>query len=939
MPKPEAGPEATVRTAFERAARLRRRGKRAAAEQAIAKVLTMAPHHAGALCLRVDLDLAWRDYASALRSVDDGLRLCPEEEGLLVRKGQVLRRTGAPGATVSFLRDQVGRFPLSAPLRAALAEALREAGEAVAAETLLRTMPGGEVGEQLALIGRVDALLNTHAPSEARVLMQQAAARWPDDPRVLRLLAKVLGRVEATAEAIAILRRLHQARPGDWRVLMDLAGKLRASGDIAEAEALLDGLPDWVPEQHRALSERVSAALTAGDISVALRLSARLVESWPQDVAALRLRATVLGRARRTEDALLPLRQAAEIAPQDGAVRLDLARALAAQGHYDTAEELLRSLTPDDPTQPRALAALADLALDRLEAPSVRHALAQELIASVRGGEAAEGQDAILLMACCRLTFAAKPCATFTRAFAQLVPLHRHLGASQQIVLLDLAERLGQREAALAVEATLLACGRLDRRSAVRLLKRALATGTDHPAGLAKSLCTRIPHEQRRLFRAQSANLLQGPAAAIEVLRQPRHAPRTAMEAASLASNLAQEGQFPLALRYLAACRRRWPEDLELLIRQARTLTGCGRGAEALEALACAAAEQPDLAHSLEPARGEVVFQMGELEAAEAVFEGLAAANPLGHLRNRMQLALIRNDRERIERLTTLMAGQLGTGARQALQFSLTLFGTKRNETLLQEISAEERVDALPDIAEGYRDGDEGVLFFSAAAVLDAWCQRHSPASPAQPAGAEIPRTIFQYWDRHPLPAALGKLTETWASVPGFSHVLFDHADALRFLQQHLGASWVRAFHMANHPAEESDLIRLCWLLVKGGVYADTDDRRLAPLDPLLLPTRRLLLVREPMGSLANNFIAAAPGHPAIGRAALMARDALLRRENDNTWSKTGPGLLTRAVAQHLTTAPNADLAILTQHAIAPFVQFHVPQAYKQTSAYWAIFA
>ena len=938
MPKPDTAPDAAVQDAFDRAGRLCRRGTRAAAAQAIAKVLTMAPRHPGALCLRVDLDLAWRDYASALRSVEEGLRLCPGEEGLLVRKGEVLRRTGAPAAAVSFLRDMVRRCPLSAPLRAALAEALRETGDADGAETLLRSMPGGEAGEHLALIGRAEALLQAGATQEARALMEQAAARWPEDPRVLRLLAKVLGRMEATAEAIAVLRRLHEARPGDRRVLMDLAGKLRASGDSAGAETLLESLPDWAPEQHRALSERVTAALAVGEVPAALALSARLVAGWPQDVAALRLRATALGRARRTAEALQLLRQAAQLAPQDGAVRLDLARALAAQGHHTEAEDLLRSLAPDDPLRPRALEGLADLALDRLQAAPRRHALAQELLAALRGGQAAEAADAALLMAICRLTFGADPCATFTRAFAQLVPLHRHLRASQQLALLDLAERLGRSEAAQAVEATLLSSGRLDRRSAVRLVQRALASGAYNPAGLADRLCARIPQEQRRLFRAQSASLLQGSAAAIAVLRQPRSAPRSPMEAASLASNLAQEGLFALALRYLAACRRRWPQDADLLIRQARTLSGCGRGPEALDLLARAAADQPDLAAPLEPVRGEILFQMGALDAADALFEALAGANPLGHLRSRMQLALIRNDQARIDRLAALMADRPGSGAREVMQFSLTILGTKRNETLLEEIAAGQGAQILPDRAERLRDRAAGTLFFSAAAVLDNWCQRPEPAPPAEPAGAAILRAIFQYWDRPPLPDALGSLTETWKSAPGFTHVLFDRTDALRFLQQHLGAPWVRAFHMANHPAEESDLIRLCWLLVRGGVYADTDDRRLAPLDRLLLPVRRLLLVREPMGSLANNFIAAAPGHPALGRAALMARDALLRRENDNTWSKTGPGLLTRAVAQHLTAegSGGADLTILPQHAIAPFVQVHVPQPYKQTSAYWA---
>jgi len=99
------------------------------------------------------------------------------------------------------------------------------------------------------------------------------------------------------------------------------------------------------------------------------------------------------------------------------------------------------------------------------------------------------------------------------------------------------------------------------------------------------------------------------------------------------------------------------------------------------------------------------------------------------------------------------------------------------------------------------------------------------------------------------------------------------------------------------------------------------------------------VLLREPGGAIANNFIAAVPGHPVVLRALESVTEALLRRDNDGAWSKTGPGALTRAVARHIDDCVregrDPDLAIIGAAEAARVVAFHTPLAYKASPAYW----
>jgi hypothetical protein len=205
----------------------------------------------------------------------------------------------------------------------------------------------------------------------------------------------------------------------------------------------------------------------------------------------------------------------------------------------------------------------------------------------------------------------------------------------------------------------------------------------------------------------------------------------------------------------------------------------------------------------------------------------------------------------------------------------------------------------------------------------------------AQSAPGRIPRVIVQYRDGDP-PADLLPLMRSWR-VPGFEYRLFDRAAALGFVTDRLGGEWASAMRLAQHPAAEKDFFLLCFLMVEGGIHADCGDRLDGRLDDLVAHAAGLLVLSEPLGTIAGNVIMAAPRHPVVGHAAFTARQALLRRDGDSIWGTTGPGLLTRVVAMACEEAAALDVdpgfTIWPRHRAARWVQFGVQPPGKAPGA------
>ena len=193
------------------------------------------------------------------------------------------------------------------------------------------------------------------------------------------------------------------------------------------------------------------------------------------------------------------------------------------------------------------------------------------------------------------------------------------------------------------------------------------------------------------------------------------------------------------------------------------------------------------------------------------------------------------------------------------------------------------------------------------------------------------PKRIVQFWDDlDRLPGDVGECIETWRKIEehGVERLLFDKHQAREFILRRLGSRHQQAFDKCYHPAMQSDYFRLCYILVEGGCYVDTDDvydgsqiqhlfsdGRLK-LQPLCYDVATNMMVppslfTKPGANAAswifyfnNNPLIAGSQHPLIDRA---LAQATLSLEKDVTndlpeiQSTTGPGNLTKSIFDAVT--------------------------------------
>ena len=146
---------------------------------------------------------------------------------------------------------------------------------------------------------------------------------------------------------------------------------------------------------------------------------------------------------------------------------------------------------------------------------------------------------------------------------------------------------------------------------------------------------------------------------------------------------------------------------------------------------------------------------------------------------------------------------------------------------------------------------------YTPAAILLAIALRRNrqfePLPVSDPKGqSPIPRHIVQFWDQDP-PEDVSELMASWRDLnPSYRWTCFNNDSARDFLKLEFGLQILRAYDRAVVPAQQADLFRLAWLAARGGIYADADDRCLAPIDSLSSsrgdagrPSRKLRLHRQ----------------------------------------------------------------------------------------------
>jgi len=466
---------------------------------------------------------------------------------------------------------------------------------------------------------------------------------------------------------------------------------------------------------------------------------------------------------------------------------------------------------------------------------------------------------------------------------------------------------------------------------AVALLRRAHASCDSELARQVHvALRERVPVVHRYTYEIQALTLLQGAKDALLFIRRQKRGCRSPAEIPHLTLALREGGANALALRYVRLCHRKWPHSREILHALVTSLISSGQPHAALSVLRSQASRIPGI--DLFGVQLNALTETGDLDACQALIARSGEAKRKTVAAARLQIATALEQLDEARAAARDMLSAPGQALHAAKHFNIKHQGALLNELAL--FKAAERDAAANGMPCTSLVQDH---YYAARRVLIDWAGGSERRGSGHGAGA-IPRNIFQYWDTAEIPVAVQEIMGSWQGIPGWNYARLDRRQAIGWLSQKLGLRYVKAFKLANHVAEECDFLRLCLLFVEGGIYADADDRLYGSIDAIVGSRLGALLFLEPFGAVLNNFLCAAPGHPIIARAMEMACAALLGRDNDSTWAKTGPGLLTRAAALHVVhnhRDAGGDTSILPRYLLRRHVYIHVAVPYKKTPKYW----
>ncbi|MBR0653725.1 glycosyltransferase [Plastoroseomonas arctica] len=241
--------------------------------------------------------------------------------------------------------------------------------------------------------------------------------------------------------------------------------------------------------------------------------------------------------------------------------------------------------------------------------------------------------------------------------------------------------------------------------------------------------------------------------------------------------------------------------------------------------------------------------------------------------------------------------------------------------------------DAATDVSQATDAARHGL---TAALDAERLLLDQVPRLPAAPHRA----TLFAYWDSPAPPDDVAAVFASWARHnPGLALRRFDRVTAQAYVGERQGEAGVAGFDACPNPSFRSNLLRAAALYAEGGLYADADERCLAPIADWIALARRDFLAAvssERPHYLHTQFLGAPPGHPLL-RAALATMIADLVAAGRagvalRNWESGGPGCFTRALmAVRAGSAPT--LRLLSTPAYRARVELADDLAYKRDAA------
>jgi tetratricopeptide (TPR) repeat protein len=896
---------------IEAATELRALGRLDEAETFLRQALERNPAHFHALVTLGHLLRQKSDAPGSLAAFEAAAAAAPEHIGVRMEAAAALRTLGRADEAEALVRQVLEREPAHVHALATLGHLLRERSDPQGALSAFEAASAADPAHIGVKIEAASTLKALGRDDEAEAFLRQALGRDPRHFHGLVTLGHLLRQRSDQEGALAAFEAAAAVNPLHVGARLEVVNALRHMGRVEEAERQLEALLEREPEQSAALCALGSLKLDAFRPAEAEQLLRRAIAAAPLSAAPRLGLGAVLRRLGDRAGALAAFEAALSCEPASATAAANVIAELREQGRFEEARQAIETLR----SRPQGAfhAHLQQGLLHRAESANEAALAAFE---AAHANEPAQIGPVIEIVETLRAL--GRPVEAHERILQGL-----RLDKDNPGLQMQLAEHLLLAEDAEAA------------------LKISLEAISAHPRRMgpyltASRAAAELGEQQQAMDYLDAAARQVGPHPEIVAAKAGlamRWHQRQAAEALFA-------GQSPETAAHFSV----WAQRVRLAIRIADYET-----AEALLPVAPPTRREASLAAQF---RGEIAEGRWRLEEAVDLYRQAIAIQPdnAGAQANLARISLKLLDVEGAARSLRAVIGLTSSGKRlrgQSLNVSQTHLGQWIDEFALdpqllrqlqeaRQAPPAERIAALKTLVLDNPDYTPAAL-----ALLIALRQAGAFAAPPL-AGPPIPRRILQFWDEPEPPADIVELMESWRLAHAdFAYVRFDDRDAQAFLIGRGLLDVLIAYQRAREPAQKADIIRLAYLATEGGFYVDADDRCLSPIASFAPAEANFIAYQEDYGTLGNNFLGAAPGHPVFRLALRLATDSLNRGDADFLWLSTGPGLLTRAFcaiaareefsAAVLSRAVVLDMGIIERH-----IGVHCPVRYKKTTRHWS---
>lgn len=853
----------------------------------------------------------------------------------------MLRASNELHEAISVLRDVRTVHPYDVHLGEMIVKYAKELKDEERAHVLFRGVLKDQPKNVPANLAIMDILIEKKSLSELLIFCQDLPIHRLSDPRLVERYAHALIKLDCQRDALRILDEMPAQQRSRNSVKMKLMQVYRGLGNYSAAITVLDDLLFDEPNSSMLLVTKIQILAAQGKITEADELCAKAiktandVEKFPYENAKIQ------NRRGEFHNQLELLEQLVEIRPRYWRAWLDIGTLCLKLGDPRGALKALKNIPVDAVEYTRAAVKIATIWESMGKQQDALILLDEMVSLGVNPNDpmnskwiSADGRTDLLV----KYLDLLQQTSRLAEGKHATDTLLASLDMCSQKTLVDMIS-LGLR----------IADGRLTFRSVVAILDRQvlelaaasmllkLAQGilfADELGVFLEQLRERVRISDQFEFDVLAASACSGAGQALKVARANSPCRSSIRNVSLIGKLLLENGRPKLAARYLRLCIRRWPNSAKLCDLLFEAYLQCGSTADC-RSLIKQIRFLPSGAN-VEIYSIKLLISEGLLARAAKICEKRKAQGLRTLAQAQLlQLCLTVGDLQGAETEAKKLQQQWGPSSKMTRHFRVSHLGQ-----LLDEARLYRRAMDVNTFKGVLKEDAIKTYFYPAMKLIEHSIPEITKKQKKESINASaIPKNIFQYWNSEQIPHEVKGVMQSWEGLPGFSYQRFSKLKALEFLRDSFGSRYEKAFLLANNVAEECDFLRLCLIYKYGGIYADADDRCLGQIDELLERPANMILFREPFGAIANNFFCAISGHPVLKIAIDLASTALLDQSKECTWSKTGPGLLTRATALFLSRSarsPNKyNCCILTHMQIRRMVCPHVSMSYKAKRDYW----